>query len=286
MRSGHHNVPLLITPFLKAMIIPLNFERYPLIMQNSIKQKQLGLLGILVAIAVTTTMDVNGLGALSAFPLILITLIFYFFNKPAKNELGLSWGKASDYLIALSYPALITLMTVLIAIMLFGESIEFSEEKAVYINLIAGIIIGPLMVLITEEGFFRGWLWATLKKAGLTDQNTLWLTTAAFIIWHISAVTTGGSYGLPIQQVPVYLVNVLLMGLVWGHLRSVTDSVIVASVCHAVWNAIIYGFFGFGEKVGALGFEQTAWIGPEVGYLGIVLNGFFYLGLRKRYPIS
>lgn len=268
------------------MMVVLNFEQYPLVMQNSKKQKQLASLGILVAIGVTTTMDLNGLGAFSAFPLILISLIFYFSNRPSKSEFGLKWGKGADYLPALSYPVLITLMTMLIATTLFGESILLSEEKAVYINLIAGLVIGPLMVLLTEEGFFRGWLWATLKKAGMTNQQTLWVTTIAFVIWHISAVTTGGSFGLPIQQVPVYLINACLMGLVWGHLRSVTDSVIVASVCHAVWNSIIYGFFGFGEKVGALGFEQTAWIGPEVGYLGIALNGLFYLGLRKRYPIA
>ncbi len=257
-----------------------------IIMQNSKKEKGLAVLGILVAVSVTTLMDLNGLGAFSAFPLILISLVFYFTNRPSKSALGLKWSKGSAYLIALSYPVLISVMTILIARTLFGESIRFSEEKAVYINLIAGLIIGPLMVFLTEEGFFRGWLWATLKKAGLSDQRTLWVSTAAFVVWHISAVTTGGSYGLPIHQVPVYLVNALLMGLVWGHLRSATDSVIVASVCHAVWNALIYGLFGFGEKVGALGFEQTAWIGPEVGYLGIVLNGFFYLGLRKRYPLA
>lgn len=243
------------------------------------------LLASLTAIASTTAMDLNGLGALSSLTLIFVSLVFYFFNKPTKHELGLIWGKGSEYLTALSYPAIVTILTILISIGLLGETVQLSDEKNVYVNLAAGLIIGPLMVLITEEGFFRGWLWATLKKAGLTDKSVLSITTLVFTVWHISAVTTGGSYGLPLHQVPVYLINVVLMSLVWGHMRAATGSVIIPTVCHAVWNAIIYGLFGFGEKIGALGFEQTALLGPEVGYLGILLNGLFYLGLKKRYPL-
>ncbi len=59
----------------------------------------------------------------------------------------------------------------------------------------------------------------------------------------------------------------------------VTGSVIVPSVCHAVWNGIDYPLFGFGEKVGALGVEQTQVYGPEVGLLGLVLNFIFAAAL-------
>lgn len=255
-------------------------------MHNATQQKRLALAASLVAIATTAAMDFNGLGALSALTLIFVSLGFYFTNKPTKLELGLTWGKGSDYLTALAYPAIITVLTILISIGLLGETIQWLEEKAVYINLAAGLIIGPLMVLITEEGFFRGWLWATLKRAGLSDQRVLTVTTLVFTVWHITAVTTGGSYGLPMHQVPIYLINAVLMSQVWGHLRAATGSILVPTLCHAVWNAIIYGCFGFGENVGALGFEQTELLGPEVGYLGILLNGLFYLGLRRKYPIS
>ncbi len=255
-------------------------------MENSNKHKLLALIAVILSIAITTFMDLTGLGPFSAFPLILISLVFYFFNKPNKAELGLKWGNGSGYLIAFLYPITITFLTIILALTVFGETIHLSSDNKVYINLIAGTLIGPIMVLLTEEGFFRGWLWATLKKAGFNDHRILITTTLAFTIWHISAVTTGGSYGLPIQQVPVYLINVVLMGLVWGHLRASTKSVIVPTVCHSTWNAVIYGFFGFGEKVGALGFQQTAILGPEVGYLGIALNGLFYLILRKQYPLD
>ena len=37
--------------------------------------------------------------------------------------------------------------------------------------------------------------------------------------------------------------------------------------------------YGFGEKVGALGIEETHYFGPEVGILGIGLNAAFPLSI-------
>ena len=48
-----------------------------------------------------------------------------------------------------------------------------------------------------------------------------------------------------------------------------------AAVSHALWNGLDYPLFGFGEKVGALGIEQTHIFGPEVGLLGIASNAIF-----------
>ena len=49
-------------------------------------------------------------------------------------------------------------------------------------------------------------------------------------------------------------------------------SVVVPAVCHAVWNGLDYPLFAFGEKVGALGIEQTHIYGPEVGIIGVAIN--------------
>ena len=53
-------------------------------------------------------------------------------------------------------------------------------KKKEFINLIAGVIIGPLMLIITEEGFFRGWLWGAFRKAGMATSKTLFITTGLF----------------------------------------------------------------------------------------------------------
>jgi membrane protease YdiL (CAAX protease family) len=72
-----------------------------------------------------------------------------------------------------------------------------------------------------------------------------------------------------------------LLGAIFGMLRMATGSVLVPSVCHAIWNGIDYPMFGFGEKVGALGIEQTHLYGPEVGWLGLVFNLVFAIILWR-----
>ena len=82
------------------------------------------------------------------------------------------------------------------------------------------------------------------------------------------------------------LVNATLLGLTWGLLRQASGSVVVASVCHAVWNSINYPLFGYGQKVGQLGIEETHIFGPEVGFVGIIMNsiaiGTLWWWIRKQ----
>ena len=116
---------------------------------------------------------------------------------------------------------------------------------------------GVLMVLITEEGFFRGWLWASLKRSGKSNTRALVWTTLAFIIWHLSAVALDTGFDLPAKEIPIFLINGTILGLIWGIMRMVSGSILVPAVSHAIWNGIDYPLFGFGEKVGALGITET-----------------------------
>jgi membrane protease YdiL (CAAX protease family) len=77
---------------------------------------------------------------------------------------------------------------------------------------------------------------------------------------------------LPLAQIPVLLINAVVIGAIWGMLRSISGSIVVTSVCHALWNAAVYALFGFGTTVGALGVKQPAIYGPESGYWGLGLN--------------
>ena len=237
------------------------------------------ILAVIVAIAITTTMDFTGYTNFSALPLFGIIVVFWLIQRQSKKEIGLVFGQLKYYGLALFYPFLVLGTTALIAY-LYGDFtiMEFDREKAI-LNLVAGVIIGPIMLILTEEGFFRGWLWGAFRKKGMTPKKTLFVTSGLFVIWHISAVTSGTEYGLPFSQVPIYLINAALLGLIWGTLRWASNSIIVPALCHAVWNAMTYLLFGFGEKVGLLGITNTFFFGPEVGYLGIVLNGLFFLWL-------
>jgi membrane protease YdiL (CAAX protease family) len=148
-----------------------------------------------------------------------------------------------------------------------------------FLNMSLMSSTGVLAVLLTEEGFFRGWLWAALKRAGRSDKQVLVWTTLAFTLWHVSAISLDTGFDIPAKEIPIYLINATLIGAVFGMFRMATGSVIVPSVCHAVWNGIDYPLFGFGEKAGALGIEQTHLYGPEVGLLGLVLNILFVAAL-------
>lgn len=137
--------------------------------------------------------------------------------------------------------------------------------------------------MITEEGFFRGWLWASLKRGGKSDRQVLVWTTLAFVIWHLSAVVLDTGFDLPAKEIPIFLINRTILDLIWGVSRMVSGSVPVPAVSHAVWNGIDYPLFGFGEKVGSLGIAGTHLDGPEVGPLGIVPGAAFLALIWRKY---
>jgi membrane protease YdiL (CAAX protease family) len=218
------------------------------------------------------------------FPLLIL---FWWWGKFPKAEIGFRWGLApgigKQYAMAALYP--LAVMLPLIAVAALTGSIDTSQTNwnSVMTNVFAGIVGTTIAVIITEEGFFRGWLWAALKRAGYSLPGTIIVSSLVFSAWHISAVSleTDLGFDLPWNQIPIYLVNATLLGVVFGLLRQLSGSIIVCSVSHGVWNGLAYALFGFGEKTGALGIEKTWLFGPEVGLFGIVLNGLFALWLWR-----
>jgi membrane protease YdiL (CAAX protease family) len=236
----------------------------------------------LIAIAVTTAMDFTGYFVFSALPLIGLFLIFWLIQRQSRDEIGLTLGSLRDYLLALSYPAFVLGVATLIAYFSGAISLEEANWDKASLNIAVGSTVGILMLILTEEGFFRGWLWGAFRRAGWGNRRTLLVTSLLFTTWHISAVTSGTDYGLPWTQIPIYLTNATLLGLIWGLMRLISGSIVVASVSHAVWNAWAYELFGFGTKTGELGITNTTLFGPEVGLLGLALNGMFFLWLYGR----
>lgn len=239
--------------------------------------------GIILAIAITTAMDATGYSVFSALPLFPLTALFWFLQKFSRRDIGLGLGGARDYAWALAYPLFVLGGMAVIAWLAGAVNTTATDWNKTFTNIGLMSSTGVIMVLITEEGFFRGWLWAALKRAGRSDTYVLVWTSLAFTIWHISAISLDTGFDLPAAEIPVYLVNATLLGAVWGILRMVSGSVLVPAVCHAVWNGFDYPLYGFGEKSGALGIEQTHIFGPEVGALGILLNTVFVLLIWRFY---
>jgi membrane protease YdiL (CAAX protease family) len=156
------------------------------------------------------------------------------------------------------------------------------DVRKTLINFGVMTVATILVVIGTEEGFFRGWLWGSLKRAGLGETRTLVWSSLAFTAWHFSAVALPTGFDLPSSQIPIYMVNAFVMGAIWGLLRMASGSVVVASVSHGLWNGGAYTLFGFGTKTGALGIEKSWIYGAEVGFVGLILNVIFALVLLRQ----
>jgi membrane protease YdiL (CAAX protease family) len=241
------------------------------------------LLGVLAAIAVTTAMDAGGLSAFSALPLCPLMLLFWYLERLPRRSVGFVWGRWSHYGLAVLYPVLVLGLITLLAAATGALDLSQTRWDKAFLNCVLIAVTTILVVILTEEGFFRGWLWASLERAGENPSRILIWSSLAFSLWHLSAVTLETGFNPPLAQVPVFMVNAALLGAAWGLLRSLSGSVIVASVSHGVWNGFTYALFGFGAKAGALGIKETALYGPEVGILGLALNGVFVFALWRRW---
>lgn len=237
------------------------------------------LAGVGAAIAITTTMDATGYAMFSALPLLPLAGLFWYLQRFSRADIGLVAGQRSDYMAALAYPVCVLGLIALIALLSGATDGGDSDWRKAMANIALMSSTGVIMVLLTEEGFFRGWLWASLKRAGHSDTKVLILTTLAFTVWHISAISLDTGFDVPAREIPVYLLNATLIGAAFGILRAASGSVVVAAVCHAVWNGLDYPLFGFGERVGALGIDATHIFGPEVGLVGIPVNALALLAL-------
>lgn len=230
------------------------------------------ILGVIIAIAANAAMDAVGLSDLSFASLFPLMLIFWAVQRLPRKSMGLAFGGWRHYGLALLQPALVIGAIALVCFMSGVVDVSKTHWLTARNDFLftAGISI-PLAIL-TEEGFFRGWLYGSLQRAGLGEGRIMIWTGIAFSLWHIPAVTMNTEDALPLAQVPVLLVNAVVIGATWGMLRSISGSIIVTSVCHAVWNAGVYVLFGFGTTIGALGVKQTAIYGPESGFLGLGVN--------------
>lgn len=236
-------------------------------------------LGVITAIAITTGMDANGLSAFSALPLLPLMLLFWNLDLLSPREIGFVWGPLRAYALALMH-AFVVLGALALAAWIAGAiHLEKTNWRHAAINFAAVMLSTIVVAIVTEEGFFRGWLWGSLRRAGQSDGWVLAWTSVAFALWHLSAVLLDTGFNPPLAQVPLFIVNAAVMGAIWGILRLFSGSIVVSSVAHGAWNGGAYVLFGFGTKVGALGIQETATYGPEAGVLGLILNLAFAAAL-------
>jgi membrane protease YdiL (CAAX protease family) len=239
------------------------------------------ILGVLAAIGITTTMDATGLTVFSALPLLPLMGILWYLDRFSRQSMGFVWGRSSHYGLAALYPVIVLGAVALVSTAAGAVDLSQTNWRKAWFNLALVTVATIPGALLTEEGFFRGWLWAALERAGERPGRVLVWSSVAFSLWHLSAVSLKTGFDLPAAQIPVFMVNAAVIGAIWGLLRRISGSVVVTSLSHGLWNGGDYVFFGFGTKVGALGIKNTAIYGPEVGLLGLALNVVFAAALWR-----
>jgi membrane protease YdiL (CAAX protease family) len=235
----------------------------------------LPIVGILIAIAATTTMDAIGLFAFSAFALLPLMFLFWYLDGLSRSEMGFKWGRPVHFALALLYPLVVIGLIAVVATFAGAVDLSKTNFQKAFLNLLILTISTALVAIVTEEGFFRGWLWGSLRRRRMSESAVVIYTSIAFSAWHISAVTLTTDYKPATSQLPIFFINAAVVGIVWGILRQMSGSIIVASCSHGLWNGLAYVFFGFGTKTGALGIRNTAIFGPEIGVLGLIINAVF-----------
>lgn len=240
---------------------------------------------VLVAVGITTAMDANGLSEFSALPLFPLALLAWWLGKYSRQAMGIAWGRLHDYALAAALPVIV-LGTVALAAWIVGvANIGATDWSKAVRNFALMASATILVAILTEEGFFRGWLVASLGREGIRERGVLVCSSIAFALWHVSAVTLATDFALPPAQIPVFLLNAAVIGAIWCVMRMRSGSIVVSSVSHGLWNGGAYVLFGYGQKVGALGIADTAFFGPENGLLGLALN-LAFLAAVVRWPIS
>jgi membrane protease YdiL (CAAX protease family) len=209
--------------------------------------------------------------------------ICWYLERFSRREMGFVVGRAEYYGLGLLHPVLVLSLLALVAWMTGATAIQNPDWSTIALTFAIQALATMLVTLVTEDGFFRGWLWASLKQAGLNEHRVVLVTGIAFGIWHLPYGILGTGYDPLSAALPLYIINASLIGVAWGLLRLISGSVVVAAVTHGIWNATAYVFFNNGAEIGVFGIQDIATYGPEAGGIGLALNLVYTLGLWVWY---
>jgi uncharacterized protein len=232
-------------------------------------------IGTLVAIGASAVMDAVGISNFNVLPLIVLFFLYWYLQHLSRVEIGLTWGHLRDYGAAVGYPVLALAIIGLIAWLSGATKVAAIDWSNTLGNLALQLGLTIVFAIVTEEGIFRGWLWASLQRAGSGRSRVLILTAVAFAAWHVPDVILPTDFRPPPSEAPIYILNVVAIGVIWALMRECSGSIVVTSVSHGVWNALTYVLFGVGSTVGTLGIHNSAVFGPEVGLVGFGINVLF-----------
>ena len=93
-------------------------------------------LGVLVAIAITTAMDAGGLSAFSSLPLLPLMALFWYLGRFSRTEVGFAWGRWRHHGLAVLYPLVVLGSAALIAAAAGAVHLANADWKKAGLNLV------------------------------------------------------------------------------------------------------------------------------------------------------
>lgn len=206
-------------------------------------------------------------------PVLGLFVLFWALTRMSLTEIGFRLGDLNAYAVSFAYPLILLSLAAGAAAVGGDTEIDTSSVGEVTSKILIMFAATWLGSLITEEGLFRGWLWGAVSRPGMRTRIILIWTALVFGLWHLPVAVMEENFRLPVEVIPVYIINVCLLGMAWGIIRFASGSIVVTAFCHGVWNGIVYIMFGYGTNSAALGMTRYRLFDPERGLAGLVLNG-------------
>lgn len=242
-------------------------------MSSLIKDTSWPIVASIAAIAVSPLLQVTtGEGMLYTLWLVVMMIALWVLQRLTLREVGITAGDTGSYLLAFAYPLVIIGCVVLGAWAAQAVDLKDYSSSTVFRRLSLNFLMTFLLALLTEEGFFRGALWGSCERAGFSPTKTIVWTSLAFGLWHLAVPLIDPDFEQSLAKVPQYVLGSTAFGVAMGLLRLKSGSIVLPSLCHALWNASVYTFFGAGNKVGQLGISDPTLWDPERGYAGLILS--------------
>jgi membrane protease YdiL (CAAX protease family) len=237
--------------------------------------REMPFIGTIAAITATTILILVGLSDFACYVLFPLVVLFSLLQRMRLREIGFKRGNGRSYIIAILYPVIIMFLLTLAARLFGVVDITDTDWNKSIKSIAIMTLLTFAITLVTEDAFFRGWLWSSIERTGKSRLITAIWTGIAFALWHISVVLFMQDFQLPPARIPIYILNCAVAGFVFTLLRWISGSVLVPSISHGIWNGICYELFGTGTEVAALGIKDTTVFSPESGILGFLFNILF-----------
>lgn len=226
------------------------------------------------------------------FPMIAAVITQKFILKQDIKELGFKVGIKSLYLktyllIGMFYMLIYGLTWIFVAspdftltrfIAQYELELPMSAGLMILIVTLSMLFVSPILNLLPSLGEELGWRGFLLKELlPLGKNRALILSGIIWGLWHLPFVLLiGFGYGEHnIVGACVFLMLITAVGVWFGHLRLTSNSVMLPSFAHAVFNAHAYGtWIILWPSVNPL-------IGGKVGIIALVIYSLYAVSILR-----